>query len=153
MSNATLQRGAHVPASPDAAALVRSAVAELLAENGWPADDSADIVLATSEAVTNAIEHGSEPGGDLWIAARMEDGALDLRIRDEGRPDRSRPLPPMEGPPPPDAATRGRGLIIMRSLAETLDVIPVSGGGTEVRLVFCRTPAAERVHAALPAAA
>jgi anti-sigma regulatory factor (Ser/Thr protein kinase) len=35
-------------------------VRQWLTDHGWPADQLDDLVLATSEAVANAVEHGYE---------------------------------------------------------------------------------------------
>jgi anti-sigma regulatory factor (Ser/Thr protein kinase) len=85
------------------------------------------VKLAVSEAVANAIQHGSDsPGDTVEILAAEEAGALALYVRDEGRF-------------VPRVATRGalpesgRGLEFMGQLMDEIEVRPGSAG-TEVRL-------------------
>ena len=89
---------------------------------GLSADDSADLVLATYEALTNAAEHAY--GSEAWIvdlvAARTPDSRIVVSVRDRGR----------WRPPPSDPGFRGRGLAMMRSLAHELDVRPGDDGTT-----------------------
>jgi anti-sigma regulatory factor (Ser/Thr protein kinase) len=97
---------------------------------GTGADDltCADVVLATSEAIANAAEHGS--GGrsteQVAVRARLEqrpavDDHLVVRIEDQGR--WRKPAAGLE---------RGRGLLIMRALVDEVAVL--EGDGTTVVL-------------------
>jgi len=82
---------------------VRRAIAAL-GVNGDLADD---IVLVTSELVTNAVEHG---GGQCRFEIDHTDGALTIRVYDPS-PDRPVPRAPKEPTP------RGRGLWLVERLA------------------------------------
>jgi anti-sigma regulatory factor (Ser/Thr protein kinase) len=72
-----------------------------------------DIVLATSEAASNAIEHGHRCDGSRGIAVDVDlvGGVLRVRVRDAGR--WRKPTPPGE---------RGRGLPIMRALMDRVEI-------------------------------
>jgi anti-sigma regulatory factor (Ser/Thr protein kinase) len=99
---------------------------------GMSEDDTADIVLATYEALTNAAEHAYDSDGwrvDL-IAARTLDHRIVVSVRDHG----------CWRPPPADTGFRGRGLVMMRSLAHEMDV-RASADGTTV-LMWWGVPAA-----------
>ena len=125
-----------VPADLAVVSFVRSALACMLTRGEWPAGGSARVLLASTEALTNAIEHGSPPG---------RDGA--------GGPRRSPPSAPTcwwwtravrtgrchgcPTHPPPPTATRGRGLIIISRLADDFD-LRAHGDGTEVSVGFVR---------------
>lgn len=90
-----------------------------------------DVVLAASELVTNALEHGSGP-------ARFgvtTDGAT-LRLVVESATENEVQVP---SPAPPEAA-RGRGLLIVSALADSVHVEPVDGG-VAVSCEFRRGPA------------
>lgn len=90
---------------------------------GCPDTTAADIVLATSEAAANAIEHGSaDHGRGVAVIGRFSGDVLSIVVRDHGRW-----RPP--GPP----SNRGRGLLIMRELMDRVDV-EQGEGGTVVRL-------------------
>lgn len=93
---------------------------------GLGADASFDFVLATNEAVTNAIRHGC-PDEHGRILLRMVTGSdrLTLVVRDYGI-----------FVPPPVATLRvdgGRGLAMMRNLTDEFELLP-DGLGTTVRL-------------------
>ena len=85
-----------------------------------------DIVLAVSEAATNAVVHayGSRPG-TITLVARMQDGRLHVLVRDHGR-----------GIAPPDDTPRpGHGLALMEHVAASLEVLG-SSAGTDVLMTF-----------------
>jgi anti-sigma regulatory factor (Ser/Thr protein kinase) len=81
------------------------------------------VKLAVSEAVTNAIEHGSSsPEDPIIIWAAEESGALVFEVRDTGQ---FRPRVSRRGDPMPDS---GRGLEFLRVLMDEVDVRPGSEG-------------------------
>jgi anti-sigma regulatory factor (Ser/Thr protein kinase) len=78
--------------------------------------------LAMSEAVTNAIRHGSSSSGDpVHILALREGDALVFEVRDTGR---FVPRVPRRGEMP----ERGRGLDFLRRLMDEVDLRPGSAG-------------------------
>jgi anti-sigma regulatory factor (Ser/Thr protein kinase) len=75
------------------------------------------VKLAMSEAVTNAIQHGSSsPDDPIRIWAVEEGGALVFEVLDTGR---FRPRVARRGDPLPDS---GRGLEFLRILMDEVDV-------------------------------
>jgi anti-sigma regulatory factor (Ser/Thr protein kinase) len=89
------------------------------------------VKLAMSEAVTNAIQHGSSSSSDrVRLEAVEEAGALVFYVRDTGR---FRPKVARGGELP----ERGRGLDFMRRLMDEVDVRPGSRGTT---LRFTKRP-------------
>jgi anti-sigma regulatory factor (Ser/Thr protein kinase) len=125
-----------VPAELRSLAFVRCALAALLERASWPVGDAGRILLASGEAVINAVEHGSRANGLVEVEMVVVGSEARIAVRDEGVP--GVPLPRMpEGPPPPSSSPRGRGLIIMRSSADTV-AIRRRGEGTEVALLFAR---------------
>jgi anti-sigma regulatory factor (Ser/Thr protein kinase) len=112
------------PASaPEARALVRDAASELRLDGSttW------DLMLATTEAIANAIEHG-EPCDPRGIFLRLEalDGTFEVEVRDCG------------GCFPVSARTAklnhqgGRGMPIIAAIMDSLEILP-STGLTRVR--------------------
>ena len=83
-----------------------------------------DVQLVVGEAAANAIEHGyraGEPGPvDVWLAVD-DTGTLHGRVRDYGT----------WRPQPADPGDRGRGLGLMRALADRVTLNRRSDG-TEV---------------------
>ncbi|HEY9576509.1 MAG TPA: anti-sigma F factor, partial [Pseudobacillus sp.] len=63
----------------------RITVAAFVAQLDPTMDELTEIKTVVSEAVTNAIIHGYEgnPAGTVYISAVLEDGMVDLIIRDE----------------------------------------------------------------------
>jgi serine/threonine-protein kinase RsbW len=107
-----------LPASaPEARALVRAAASELSLDGTttW------ELMLATTEAVANAIEHG-EPCGSRGILLRLEinDGGFEVEVCDCGGcfPTEARSAKPnREG---------GRGMPIIAAIMDHLEVVPDS---------------------------
>jgi anti-sigma regulatory factor (Ser/Thr protein kinase) len=108
---------------------LRSAVAAHASELGLPEQDIADLVLVAHELATNAVRHGgaspARPGRlRLWAGGHR----VVCEVSDPG-----------PGPADPDgvgrtpvepAANNGRGLWIVRQLAETLTITTADHGTT-----------------------
>lgn len=126
----TIQRAA---TANDALRLNVAARAEELAAirrllRGWLTDSGADrraveaVLLASGEACTNAIEHAYGPGEQTFqLFGEIENGSVQLTIRDNGRWR------------PPRGQNRGRGLGLMETFMDEVEVSP-SDSGTEVRM-------------------
>jgi anti-sigma regulatory factor (Ser/Thr protein kinase) len=146
-----VQSALRVPADLQVVGFVRSAFACLLAREDWPADTAGRVLLASTEALVNAIEHGSPAGASVDVALTVTAAEAELRVVDQGVPGVSTPVCPIA--PPPPTATRGRGLIIISRLADDFELRP-SGAGTEASIRFLRERAAAReAMAAAPARA
>jgi anti-sigma regulatory factor (Ser/Thr protein kinase) len=91
---------------------------------GFGLDDDAryEVRLAMSEAVTNAIEHGSSsPADQIKIVASVEADRLVFEVLDTGR---FRPRVVRRGEMPES----GRGLEFMRVLMDEVDLRPGTAG-------------------------
>ena len=120
-----------LPADPARLAGLRRAVLSWAGAAGLPEDATEDLQLALGEAVANAVEHAyrDQPDGECDITLTWRpDGGVDARVADSGR---WRPVPA-------DPGFRGRGLLLIRRLAEDVAIEPAPGGGTTVRF---RVPA------------
>jgi GAF domain-containing protein/anti-sigma regulatory factor (Ser/Thr protein kinase) len=111
-----------VAARPEELAAVRRLL------RGWLADGGADhraidaVLLASGEACTNAIEHAYGPGERTFELEGERDGNdVVLVIRDQGRWR------------PPRGQNRGRGLGLMETFMDEVEVTP-SDSGTAVRM-------------------
>jgi len=94
------------------------------AEFGLDLEERYLVKLAMSEAVTNAIQHGSSSSSDpVRLAAVEEGGALVFYVTDTGR---FRPRMAPRGHLP----ERGRGLDFVRRLMDEVDVRPGRRGTT-----------------------
>jgi serine/threonine-protein kinase RsbW len=122
-----MRREAWLPAAPEAVTRARAIVRELASE--LPLDDATtwELVLATSEAFANAVEHGRacDPRG-IFLRAEIRDGKVGVEVADcggcgpNGRDSSKRPS---EG---------GRGLKIIAAITDQLEVVR-DMGATRVR--------------------
>lgn len=98
------------------------------AEFGFDADARYEVKLALSEAVSNAIRHGSRsPEDSVRILAAEEAGALVFEVVDTGRF-----VPRVRrGGALPES---GRGFEFMRLMMDEVDLRPSRRGGTMLRL-------------------
>ena len=110
--------------------VIRRVLGDALRGLGVTEDCVSDIVVAASEACTNAIVH-ARAGGEFRVAGRVGDDICHLRITDEGRGPRIAPPP---APESGDLAESGRGITIMRALVDDLDIDSTPPRGTVVRL-------------------
>jgi PAS domain S-box-containing protein len=121
-----------LPSEPSALGSLRALLRRWLAQVDAAEVDVHAIVMACSEACTNAIEHaGAAPDETIAFEAVLHDGEVDVTVRDRGHW--------RAGRPPSD---QGRGLELIDALMDDvqLDATP---GGTIVRL---RRRLAESVH-------
>ena len=128
-----------VPARLQSLAFVRSAITCLLDRDTWGAEETGRVLLAAGEALCNAIEHGSPGDGRVAVQVVIAPPGATLVVTDEGRSGRA-PRIDLAAPPPPPSSVRGRGIPIMRALADDIRVEAV-GAGTRLTLDFSR-PAA-----------
>jgi anti-sigma regulatory factor (Ser/Thr protein kinase) len=136
MSNDALVSAFRIPASLSSLAFVRGAVALVIDREFWSGDGAGRMLLAASEAVSNAIEHGSptDGGGEIEVRIAITDTGATLVVTDQGRPG----VPPVidvNAPTPEPSSTRGRGVVIMRNLSDDLRVEP-AGDGMRVTMDF-----------------
>lgn len=128
-----------VEATLQSLARVRDALDAALERVDWPEGDESRLMLAAGEAVCNAIEHGSVPAGHVDVAIDADADGLTLIVSDEGDPRRPAHIDANAGAPP-HTSVRGRGIMLMRELADVLD-IESNGDGTRVTMRFERGPA------------
>jgi serine/threonine-protein kinase RsbW len=111
-------RESWLPAAPESAPTARSIVREAATEHGLDSEAAWDLMLATSEAVANAIMHGRacrEPGEGIHLRVESEDSELCVEVCDCGSFHGS------PGPAPPDA-TRGRGIPIIEAVVDHFEL-------------------------------
>ncbi len=119
-----------LPAAPAQIPVARDQLRDWLSGTAVVPRRERDILLATGEAVTNAIEHGShgKPRGTVSIEAFLRRETVEVTISDTGRwvGDSSASL---------RSRRRGRGLTLIGGLADHVDTVRTSGG-TRVTLRF-----------------
>jgi serine/threonine-protein kinase RsbW len=87
-----------------------------------------DMLLAVSEACSNAVRHGG-PANRYEVTASIGYGRCDVRVVDNGVG-----LPSMPLNFPPADTENGRGLLIMRSVVDEISFGITPGRGTTVHL-------------------
>lgn len=99
-----------------------------------PREVIADLVLATSELVTNAIEHGDGRGqaAPVRVTVHVDAGQATVAVRSPGDPHLGDPG--AWDLPDPDVRT-GRGLGIVRQMSDHVEVVQGSG---EVEITAAR---------------
>jgi anti-sigma regulatory factor (Ser/Thr protein kinase) len=119
-------------AVPQAPATARREVRSWLFARGWPEEDIDDLVLALSEAITNAVEHAYPPTGlngriDLTVRLLTEDDGstrVMATVTDHGR----------WRIPTSSPGYRGRGLGMMRALTDSVE-LTAGSMGTRVTMI------------------
>ena len=91
-------------AGPWAPAVARDAVAEWLGDR----TQTGDVVLATSELVTNAVRHGGAEDDHIELHATQRDSVIRVSVTQRDGPDR---LPPGKLPPPTEEQRRGLAIV------------------------------------------
>ncbi len=115
-----------VPARPESMMLLRHVARGFRDAYAIRPEHMDDIVLAISEAATNATLHAyGQRGGTVTLFARVSDGILHVLVRDHGvgiTPADQRPSP-------------GHGLALIQHVATSMEVT-ASPGGTDVLMTF-----------------
>ncbi|HEU5251911.1 MAG TPA: ATP-binding protein [Solirubrobacterales bacterium] len=115
-----------LPAEPASVPELRHRVTRFAKEHGLTSDLVADVALAVSEAVTNAVKYANaaEAEGVVELLACRDDEWLEVTVRDRG-----------EGFGNGSVDGLGLGLSIIARLAGELRIVQ-EGDGTEVRMRF-----------------
>jgi anti-anti-sigma factor len=131
-----------VPALPGELAVMRREATTWATAVGLSADLRADLQLALGEAAANTVDHAYPDGsGDLTYRVATTPGGIHVTVRDHGR----------WRPEPADKGTRGRGLQIIRALAEQAS-IDHDDNGTTVEFHLAHTSDAASAPSAVPVA-
>jgi serine phosphatase RsbU (regulator of sigma subunit)/anti-sigma regulatory factor (Ser/Thr protein kinase) len=109
-----------VPSDPNELVRIRHSLARWLDAAAVDERDAYRVALACNEACMNAIEHSFAPrDARLEVLARLEEDEVDIVVRDHGH-----------WREPRDEGSGGRGLAMMRSLMDAVDVNPTPQGTT-----------------------
>lgn len=127
-----------LPADPVTPSVVRGRLRGWLAGLGWPVEEAEDVVLAVSEAVSNAAEHAYPAGrsGPVDVVARavgLGNGhrRVVVGVADHG----------CWRPEPDYQAFRGHGFAVMHASMHRVEIEPAATGTTVV-LISVAVPSA-----------
>ncbi|MCX6462048.1 MAG: SpoIIE family protein phosphatase [Pseudonocardiales bacterium] len=125
------------PAEGGQVRVLRQRLLRWSADAGLSEDATGDLVLVVSEIVTNCVEHAyrDAPGEIVCRVTLVAAGGVRVRVQDFGS----------WRPPPEDPGYRGRGLAIVHTLAEHVELDATSHGTTvTLHLAADTEPLAER---------
>jgi serine/threonine-protein kinase RsbW len=123
----------HMPARRSELGAARTYAGEVAQEFGLDADSCYEFVYAVNEAVTNAIRHGaSDEEGMIHLSIVADADRLTFAVSDRG----TFTMPVLDSD---ETAEHGRGLALMASLVDEVELY-IEPGGTTVRLSKTRAP-------------
>ena len=116
------------PAVATSVGKARSAIGAFGAEAGLEDGLVHNLKVAVSEAATNVVLHAyvGREVSDFAVRVRVQDGRIEVVVRDWGR----------GMIPRPDSPGLGLGLPLIANLADSLEVAVPDDGGTELRMRF-----------------
>ena len=128
-NHASVQGETLLPAAPESAPRARALVCAAAAEHGIGDDAAWALMLATTEAVGNAVEHGH--GGCVGLLIDSSGTGLRVEVRNSG--------PFRVGLAEDNAPRRGRGLPLMADVVDRLHLEP---DDEQTRVWFVKGPRA-----------
>jgi anti-sigma regulatory factor (Ser/Thr protein kinase) len=123
---------AEVAADLTELAAVRDSLAGALHECGWGQEDAFRVLICADEAMANALSHGSTFADTIEIRFRVSTTAAALAVGDHCT---EVVEIPQHTAVPDDTCEHGRGVILIRALADAFR-IQRSHAGTMVALAF-----------------
>lgn len=117
--------GLTLPSEPESGALARRHLEAFLDSR---LVDLPAVLLAVSEAITNAVVHGyrGDRDGVIEVSATQDPDGVRVVVSDKG----------VGMSPNPEHPGMGFGLAVIGAFAETVEVEGVPGGGTRVTMRF-----------------
>ena len=115
-----MKRESWLPAAPESAPLARAIVRDAAAEHGLDGETTWDLMLATSEAVANAILHGSDcghPNRGVMLMVEIDQKTISIEVCDCGSFD-------AQLRPAAHDDIGGRGIPIIAALADHFELLP-----------------------------
>ena len=116
--------------------VVRINTESIARKMGFDEDDVFDISLAVEEAYANSIEHSCRHVEDLEleIVYQIFDDRIEISIQDSGTGFDGSFL--HDNPVFPDnTSPRGRGLVLIKTLADHAEILSVPGAGTLIKIL------------------
>jgi serine/threonine-protein kinase RsbW len=115
-----------LPSTADSVPMVRHALRGMLEDGGADTAAAADVLLAVTEACTNAVLHAGAQAVDMEVEACWLEDGLEVVVRDRGQ----------GFTPRVDSPGLGLGLPVIAALTHRMELRETPGGGTEVVMDF-----------------
>jgi anti-sigma regulatory factor (Ser/Thr protein kinase) len=115
-----MKRESWLPATPESVPIGRAFVREVAVEHHLDEEATWDLMLAATEAISNAVLHGTPCGaGDRGVLVSVEplEQGFYVEVSDCGEFE-------AELRPAPYEATHGRGLPILAAVVDDLELVP-----------------------------
>jgi serine/threonine-protein kinase RsbW len=130
-----MKRESWLPAAPKGVPRARAIVRELASELELDGATTWELMLATTEAFANAVQHGRpcDPGG-IFLRAEVSDGHVGVEVSDCGG------CFPRPGSSSKPGGEGGRGMPIIAAITDELEVVP-DPGRTRIRFAKRLVPA------------
>lgn len=125
-----------IPSTQNHLALADKFLEEHLRERGLDDDQIADLAISATELINNAIVHGNklDPDKTVKIILEFQNDHLTISISDQGAG-----FEPAEIPSPIADENllkeAGRGIFIVRSLVDDLQIVKNPEGGTRMIII------------------
>ena len=125
-----------IPSNFGSISKVEALIDKVCADLDVREDYHGNVLIAVTEAVNNAIQHGNKENHDLNVDVSVGDKDVDFcfNVKDHGDGFDFKNLP---DPTAPENIEKedGRGIFLMRSLAEAVEF---DNGGTSVSIYFSK---------------
>jgi len=122
-----MKRESWLQAAPESATIARALVRDAAGDYGLDSEATWDLMLATTEAVANAVLHGVPcSGNQILLCIEACDDGLCIEVCDCGEFD-------AQIAPAALDATHGRGIPIITAVVDTFELVP---DGTHTRVRF-----------------
>jgi anti-sigma regulatory factor (Ser/Thr protein kinase) len=126
-----LHRTIIIGQDPEPVRSLRTLLTTFLRDRSLPDKEVRALVLAFSEALDNAVEHGSNGRSTIAVRLRFSPRFLLISLRDEG----SDRVPLGASCEPDEDSERGRGFQIMNQVMDYVRVKVYPNGGTRVSML------------------
>jgi len=123
------------PSLPENVSLARVIVAAFAAQLDFTLNELEEIRVATSEAVSNCVIHAyREKSGEIQMELQIEDGALSIKVIDEGCGIQDLDLAKTPAYST-DPERMGLGLVFMESFMDKMTIESQPNQGTRVLMI------------------
>ncbi len=133
MQGSTLARTLLVDGSPEPVRAMRATIDSFLRDHGLKQEEVRAIVLAFSEGLDNAWEHGTQGDGEIDVRLRHTARYVLVSLQDRGT--ELLPVGRIHASDEESENERGRGMLLMNKLMDFVHVRGVPGGGTRVSML------------------